>query len=217
MSITTTEVGRAVDALHEPGAVSLFDRRVYRAIAAYAFDEAEAHPSQERIAQDLGCARESVNRAVRRLIKAGWLVIKEKRWWPRSRSPWCHNVYELLAEFVTGALTIRRIVRRAHARKARVCRDDHTNRKYGCRCGWCRPVQTPTRPPPRPLSRSQEAAYRLWEVEQERKKKMRTRRNSATGWHYGCGCSDCCFRKEQWGAEGRNACCSDLRSLSPPL
>lgn len=48
MSITATEVGRAVDALYEPGAVSLFDSRVYRAIAAYAFDEAE--PTRRRSA-----------------------------------------------------------------------------------------------------------------------------------------------------------------------
>lgn len=129
--------------------VSDFDDRVFRAIAAYAWDEAECHPSQETVARDVGCTRESVNRAVRRLRAAGWLTIKEKRWSPRS--DWCHNVYELLAPFVVGVGTIKRIVRRAHSGANRAARRfserlDHTKsvKRVGrCRCGWCKPDRGP--------------------------------------------------------------------------
>ncbi len=141
--------------------VSEFDRRVYRAIAAYAFDEAECHPSQERIADDLGCARESVSRAVRRLVKAGWLVVR-KRWSWRSR--WQHNVYDLLEPYAVSDLAMRRITRRAHntARKRarriaarlaanRPLRPDHTNPKGWCGCGWCKTDRASIRRPPPPL------------------------------------------------------------------
>lgn len=129
--------------------VSDWEAGIYRAIAAYAWDEAECHPSQETIARDVGCTRESVNRAVRRLIAAGWLAIKERRWSPRSR--WCHNVYELLAPFVVGVATIKRITSRAHnTAKSRARRlqerFDHTNKQWSgrgkpgwCGCGWCKP------------------------------------------------------------------------------
>jgi predicted transcriptional regulator len=135
-----------------PAAVSIFDQRVYRAIAAYAWNEPECHPSQETIARDIGCARESVNRAVRRLITAGWLRIKDKRlgrW--RNGQRWMHNVYELLAPFAVAATTVKRIVRRSHntfnkCAQRLANRADHTNHVVGgggragwCSCRWCKP------------------------------------------------------------------------------
>jgi hypothetical protein len=120
----------------ELASVSEFDQAVYKAIAAYAFDEAISFVSQARVAEDLGCARESVNRAVRRLVEAGWLVIRERRFsW---RSGWFHNVYELLAPFVTGWHTMRRITRRAHRRNRCKTKHDHTNGYSECGCGVCR-------------------------------------------------------------------------------
>lgn len=129
-------------------APSGFDRRVYDAIAAYAWDEAECHPSQSTIARDIGCTREAVNRVIRRLIDAGWLAIIDRRWSPRTR--WVYNVYELYEHFTVGALTIKRVVRRAHRRRNRWAAwqsgtarngSDHTNAKRStplpCSCGWC--------------------------------------------------------------------------------
>src|SRR4051794_16115716 len=53
------------------------DLAVHRAIASYDFDSTGvAHPSQERIALDLRVRRETVNRAVRRLVRAGWLEVE---------------------------------------------------------------------------------------------------------------------------------------------
>lgn len=148
--------------------VSEFDRSVYQGIANYAWNEPECHPSQETVARDIGCARESVNRSVRRLIEAGWLTIKEKRWSPRKG--WCHNVYELHAPYVVGVPTIKRIVRRAHntaKRRAKRLdsRPDHTNTKCRddlrvgsrrgkpgwCGCAWCKPDKTSTGRPPPPV------------------------------------------------------------------
>lgn len=133
----------------QPDGPSDFDRAVYKAIAMYAWDEAECHPSQWTIARDIGCSREAVNRAVRRLVDAKWLRISERRWSPRSK--WSHNVYELYEHFAVGALTIKRIVRRAHKRRTRwadweagTARSglDHTNAKRStvprCSCGWCK-------------------------------------------------------------------------------
>lgn len=142
------------------GRVGTFDRRVYNAIAAYAFDEALAHPSQRLIADDLGCTRESVNRAVRRLREAGWLRIVERPWSFRTR--WRYNVYELLETFAVSDLTVRRIVRRAHnttrKRQRRLARrlverrprrPDHTNPKGWCSCRFCKTdLATRKRPPP---------------------------------------------------------------------
>ncbi len=144
-----------------PAEVRDFDRLVYRAIAAYAPDEPVCHPSQRLIALDLGCARESVNRSVRRLREAGWLRITERRW--SFRSEWCHNVYELLAPYAVSSLAMRRITRRAHntpkkmARRVRRRRElrvplrpDHTNPKGWCGCWACRTDRTSIgRPPPR--------------------------------------------------------------------
>jgi DNA-binding transcriptional MocR family regulator len=142
-----------------------FDRSVYQAIAAYAFDEAEAWPSQQTIADDVGCCRESVNRAVSRLIDAGWLEITEKR---RGRRGWLHNVYELLAPWTPiHALAARRITRRAHSRKARSAYSFGVSviapRKTWCGCPICRPERgivqaAPKLPPPRKDSRS----YSRW-------------------------------------------------------
>src|SRR5690349_21553289 len=98
---------------NELGDVSPFDQRVYHAIAAYAPDEAECWPSQERIADDLGCCRETVNRSVHRLAKAGWVAIHKER---RKGARWRHNVYELLADYAVSELAMRRITRRAHRR-----------------------------------------------------------------------------------------------------
>ncbi len=143
-------VDQAVDETTE--GLTDFDRRVYAAIAAYAFDEATCHPSQEQIAGDLGCWRESVNRSVRRLREAGWLRIVERRWSRGSR--WWHNVYELLAAYAVSVLTLKRITRRAHRRARRVGfgRTDHTRwgggRQGGrrwCSCGHCKPDRTSVR------------------------------------------------------------------------
>ncbi|MGB9376393.1 MAG: helix-turn-helix domain-containing protein [Mycobacteriales bacterium] len=159
--------------------VSQFDRRVYQAIAAYAWDEAECYPSQERVARDVGCARESANRAVQNLIAAGWLRIKARRWRPGAR--YWHNVYELLADYRVGDLTMKRIIRRCHntARKraARLTRRlDHTNtvRSGRGKPGWCgcphcrpdrarvkRPPPLPVRPPPRSATLAKRVAERL--------------------------------------------------------
>lgn len=97
--------------------ITELDRVIYHAIASYAFDEPECWPSQQRIADDLGCRRESVNRAVQRLVKAGWLVIKEKR--RDGARGWLHNVYELLHEFHVSQLATRRLSERGKRRKHR--------------------------------------------------------------------------------------------------
>jgi biotin operon repressor len=91
-------------------------QRVYHAIGAYAFGEAEAWPSQDRIAEDLGVSREHVNRMVRELREAGCLTV-DKRW---GRRGWLHNVYQLLEPW--GPATqrfIRSIVSRAKRRVKR--------------------------------------------------------------------------------------------------
>jgi helix-turn-helix protein len=161
------------------GEVSGFDTGVFKGIASYAWDEAECCPSQARIAHDLGCARESVSRAVQRLIKAGWLRIKARRWRPGAR--YWHNVYELLADFRVGELTMKRVIRRAHntARKRAqrlAGRLDHTNtvRSGRGKPGWCgcrhctpdrarvkKPPPLPMRPPPRSATLARRVAKRL--------------------------------------------------------
>jgi DNA-binding GntR family transcriptional regulator len=70
-----------------------FDERIYEAISAYAQQEPVAWPSQSTLATDLGCTRETINRAIQRLIATGRLAIIEKRRAPGSR--WTHNIYEL--------------------------------------------------------------------------------------------------------------------------
>jgi hypothetical protein len=153
--------------------VGPFDRRVYQAIAAYAFDEPECHPSQQLIAYEVGCVRETVNRSVQRLVRAGWLRIR-KRWSFRSR--WMHNVYELMAPFAVSPLTAKRIIRRAHRRARRVLRNafarpDHTNPKgwvwRGCGCRFCRsrrpsPSWRVQRPPPLPGSTCEWGSDEWW-------------------------------------------------------
>jgi DNA-binding transcriptional regulator YhcF (GntR family) len=179
-------IGEAVDrTYHDLPPVGDLAQRVYAAVARYAFDEAEAWPSQDRIAGELGLCRETVTRAVGRLIRAGWLIVKERRWsW---RSDWLHNVYELLAPFCVSEMAARTITRRAHnTRRKRLARararglstnpfgDDHTNPKGcsdRCSCRSCRPDRKPEmslRRPPRPLDarerRRQEWADQDWKA-----------------------------------------------------
>jgi DNA-binding transcriptional MocR family regulator len=149
----------------EPEPVSAFDRGVSQAITAYAFDEAECCPSQRLVALDVSCARETVNRSVGRLVRAGWLAIRKRR---RAGWPWDHNVYELLEPYAVSALTARKIIRRAHKRARRALRRqsqrplpgrDHTNDvvvgQVGrsafrtCRCRHCQVDKATVRPPPR--------------------------------------------------------------------
>ena len=67
------------EAVHaELAPVSARAERTYGAIARYAFGEAVCHPSQELLARDLGCARETVNRDVRELREAGWLEVEKR-------------------------------------------------------------------------------------------------------------------------------------------
>jgi DNA-binding transcriptional MocR family regulator len=142
--------------------VSAYDQRVYRAIAAYAFDESEAWPSQERVADDLGICREQVNRAVRRLEEAGWLEITERR---RGRKGWWHNVYALLAPFVSFAA--QRITKRAHSRTAPISVSPAENspppRREKCTCWACKPPPRgrPNDRAPRPEPRTPLQALRL--------------------------------------------------------
>jgi hypothetical protein len=120
----------------------------------------------------LGLCRETVTRGVGRLIRAGWLIVKEKRWgW---RSGWLHNVYDLLAPYCVSPLAAKAITRQAHnTRRKRLARArarglstnpyraDHTNpsgQALRCSCELCRPAktpQTPLRRPPRPLTGSE--------------------------------------------------------------
>lgn len=172
-------VGRA---LGEAAEVSPFDRRVYQAFAAYCFEEPICHPSQQRVADDLGVCRESVNRAVRRLMAAGWMKIIDRRW--SFRTGWKHNLYELLEPFAVSDLAMRRITRRGHntvkkraRRIAARLRDGaplgagHTNPKGWCSCRWCRTDRTSIRRPPPPVrARSivERGRERLWDRLQER-------------------------------------------------
>jgi hypothetical protein len=103
--------------------MSAFDRAVYRAIAVYAPDEPIAWPSQQTIANDLGCSRYAVHRAIHRLIRAGWLEVVERR---RGRRGWTYCVYSLLAPFAVSRWAIERIVDRARRRRMRGL---HTNPK----------------------------------------------------------------------------------------
>jgi DNA-binding transcriptional MocR family regulator len=102
-------------------AVSAFDRLVYRQIAVYAPGEATAWPSQQTIADDLGCSRFAVHRAIHRRIRAGWLEITDRR---RGRRGWTYCVYALLAPFAVRRWAIERIVDRARRRRSRRV---HTN------------------------------------------------------------------------------------------
>jgi DNA-binding transcriptional MocR family regulator len=179
-------IGEAVDrTYHDLPAVGALDQRVYAQIARYAFDEAEAWPSHDRIAGELGHCRETVTRAVGRLIRAGWMIVLERRWSWRSR--WLHNVYELLAPYCVSPLAARAITRRAHnTRRKRLARArarglatnpfgaGHTNPKGQpdrCSCDGCRAAETPETPfrrPHRPLAdwerRRQEWAEQDWQA-----------------------------------------------------
>jgi DNA-binding transcriptional MocR family regulator len=138
---------------------SILDGRMHDLVCAYDLAEnGTAFPSQALLAKDLGVARETVNRSIKRLERAEKLIIR-KRWsW---RSGWQHNVYELLEppSHPIPERVRRRIVRRAHKRrwlKARVARGevagkgpDHTNCEAvgSCRCRSCQPRrQKPVRP-----------------------------------------------------------------------
>jgi DNA-binding transcriptional MocR family regulator len=107
--------------------LSPFDRRVYHQIAVYAPGEAVAWPSQQTIADDLGCSRYSVHRAIHRLITGGWLEITERR---PGRRGWTYCVYALLAPFAVSRWAIRPIVERARRHRQNGL---HTNPK-----GWKR-------------------------------------------------------------------------------
>jgi DNA-binding transcriptional MocR family regulator len=111
--------------------LSPFDRRVYHQIAVYAPGEAVAWPSQQTIADDLGCSRYSVHRAIHRLIEAGWLEVTERR---PGRRGWTYCVYALLAPFAVSRWAIQRVVERARRRRQKGL---HTNPK-----GWKRPDAT---------------------------------------------------------------------------
>src|SRR5688500_10307132 len=152
----------ATSAADAPAAVSPLAERVYRAMAAYAPDEAICFPSQKLIALDVGCTRETVNRKIRELIDAGWLRITERRW--SFRSGWRHNVYELLAPYAVSELAMKRITRRAHntakKRARRVLarlrdgaplRADHTNPKGWCDCPVCKTDRAKIGHPPPPV------------------------------------------------------------------
>jgi DNA-binding transcriptional MocR family regulator len=184
--IPAKAIDEAIDrTYHDLPPVGPVARQVYVAVARYAFDEAEACPSQDRIAGELGLWRETVTKAVGRLIRAGWLIVKEKRWgW---RSGWLHNVYELLAPYCVSPLAAKAITRRAHStRRKRLARararalaanpfgGDHTDSKsmtLRCSCRSCRPDRTPRMPlrrPHRPLDalerRRQEWAEQDWKA-----------------------------------------------------
>lgn len=102
--------------------LSAFDRAVHRAYWAYCFDEAVCWPSQALIVRDLrelGIRRSqaSVSRAVDRLVKAGKMCVRAKRWSPRTRH--LHNVYEMLAPPLRAisSLAADRIVARGYWRR----------------------------------------------------------------------------------------------------
>jgi predicted transcriptional regulator len=170
-------IGEAVDrTYHDLPPVGAVDRRVYAAVARYAFDEAEAWPSHDRIAGELGIWRETVTRAVGRLIRAGWMIVKERRWsW---RSGWMHNVYELLAPFCVSDLAAKAITRRAHnTRRKRLARArarglstnpfgaDHPNPKGWsdrCSCGACRVDSASIRRLPHRLLEDWERRRQRW-------------------------------------------------------
>jgi DNA-binding transcriptional MocR family regulator len=109
--------------------------RVYRAITRYAFGEPVCWPSQQTIADELRCARESVNRAVRRLIRRGLLVILERRW--SRRTGWCFNVYEIHGPINVDPEAARAITRRAHAKTPRFAGKVTRTSRYGCVCKVC--------------------------------------------------------------------------------
>lgn len=129
------------EALTPPQQLRETCRRVYAAIAAHAFDEAVAWPSQKTIATETGLSRKTVNHAVRDLVKAGWLV-KTK---DRGRK-WDYCRYELHAEYKVSPLAARQITRRAHRRRAlaeafgAVPDGEGDTNTYGVRTGpveWC--------------------------------------------------------------------------------
>jgi biotin operon repressor len=96
--------------------VSMEAQRVYDAIGAYCFGEAEAWPSQARIADDLGCSREHVNRKVRELRDAGWFTVEKRV----GFYGWLHNVYLLLEPWMPATQAfIRKVVARAKRRQKR--------------------------------------------------------------------------------------------------
>lgn len=142
--------------------VSDFERRVFREYAAHADDDGYCWPSQETIADVLGCWRETVNRRTRSLREAGWMRLVERR--QSKRTKWRHNVYDVLPGLMLCPVSDcarQRVTRRAHARaharrvveivRRRTRRGlggggdsgpDHTKWTGGlgpCRCPSCRP------------------------------------------------------------------------------
>jgi len=92
-------------------------QRIYDGHGAYVWGEPVVWASQARIAADLGCTREHVNRKTWELIDAGWMRIVEKR---KGRKGWLYNVYELLEPWKPATQAfIRKVVARAKRRQKR--------------------------------------------------------------------------------------------------
>lgn len=103
--------------VHPPanGGLTPFDRIVYRRICRYDFfSKGESWPSQQLIATELGCHRSKVCRSIGRLIRAGWLLITDRVWSPRSG--WLHNKYALLEPYAVSDLAAKAIAARSRYR-----------------------------------------------------------------------------------------------------
>jgi DNA-binding transcriptional MocR family regulator len=87
------------------------DRAVLGIIRAHAFHGPTSFPSQALMARELGFARETVTRAVKRLAAAGHITIEKVR---RPGSRWTHNVYTLrrwTRPFRAGLLRVLKAIR----------------------------------------------------------------------------------------------------------
>lgn len=176
MPSSPAEAGAILD--RQPWAAARYERdllaqHIFHAFARYAWNEAECFPSHKTIADEVGCARETVTRKVSLLRAAGQLNIKERRW--SKFTGWTFNVYELLGAFKPiGVPTVKRMVRKAHNTKSKMARRRKDGRGIDapctcridvpkntscscdqgtpgwCGCAWCRPDRAQIgRAPPR--------------------------------------------------------------------
>lgn len=113
--------------------MSLGERRVLEVLNGHAFHAPECRPSQQLIADQLGCTREYVNRCIRSLSRRGLVTVRKER---RNGCKWQHNVYTLTHWSPPMRVRSLRRIRAARALNRTHFSAVHTEGNGNCETEW---------------------------------------------------------------------------------